>query len=241
MFLRNWRLFNEAAEGATGGGAAAGATAATAAASTVVVADDGADESKHPWLKPRLERERASTKAAERAALLAEIGVADPAAAKAAVAEAKAAADAKKSAEERALEASQRLTEAQAKLAERDGTIATIAAERMAALTDAQREAVTKVAGIDPGKQINTIAALTPTWSAKPATAKTAAELKAEEDAAKAAAAAAATTAAGKTAPGQTVVSQPDHKAEYKRLKASNPVQAAAYLNKHSDQIYPRA
>jgi len=230
---------------ATTAAPAAATTAPAAAATTAPASGDApplaADGSVDPsWLNTRLERERAK----ERTKLLKEIGVSDPAAAAKLVADETARVAAARTLEQRAIDAEQARDAEKARVATLSGTVSAIATERMTGLTEQQRAAVAAIAGDDAAAQLKAIAALAPTWGApaQGGTTTAAAATATTTTTAATPAAAAATTAPGQTAPaGTTTTSQPDHKAEYKRLKAENPVQAAAYLNKHESQIYPRA
>jgi len=223
MFRRTI-YFAPEGEGA-GGGSATTATATTAAPAVAT------DTAEPHWLKPRLEREAASARSSERAALLAEIGITDPAEAKRLVAEEQTRKDAAKSLEQRAIEAERARDAEKARVATLTGTVGAIAAERLSTLTEAQRAAVTAIAGDDAAAQLKTITALSPTWAtAAPAVAAAAAPPAppASGTAPPAAAPAAATT-----------VSQVDHKSEYASLKKTNPHAASLYLNKHHAAIYP--
>ena len=179
------------------------------------------------WLNPRLEQ----AARAERAKVLAELGVTDPTAAKRALDEARTAAEANKSETEKvATRIKQLEAEAESGRAA-TATVRTYADAELAKLTDAQRTAVKAVAGEDANRSLSAIAALRPTWATVAA--------------APAAALAPPATPPASTAPGPAPapgdISPPDHKAEHSRLKAVNPIAAAAYMNEHADKIYPRA
>jgi hypothetical protein len=218
----------------TGSGAVApAATVGTApavvtppASTTQVATPQPADENQ-PWFKERLSRAEKQA----RDGLLAELGVSDPAKAKAAIEAAAKAEEANKTAEQKRVEAEQKATALEQENTELRGAVQTVAASKMAALTEAQREAVIVLAGDDPHAQVIAIDAMTPTWSAKPAEKAAATTEKPK----------AASTAPAQTAPTATTTSPPDRKAEYTRLKASNPHAAAVYLNHYSSEIYPRA
>lgn len=233
MFRGIQRHFAAEGEVATGGGAAPVVAPVVATPAAPVV------ETEPHWLKPRLEREAASA----RTALLAEIGVTDPEAAKKLVADEVARKEASKSLEQRAIDAEKARDAEKLRVTELSGTVTSIATERMTGLTEAQRAAVTAIAGTDAAAQLKAIAALAPTWATASPLTQTAATTAstATTVTTPAPAPAAANTAPGPNAPAPTTTSQPDHKAEYKRLKAENPVLASAYLNKHEAQIYPRA
>ena len=101
-----------------------------------------------------------------------------------------------------------------------------------AGLTDAQRDAVTAVAGDDPVAQLKAIDALSKTWSRKPEEQKPAGDDEKPKP---------KDTAPPKDAPrgdgGNT--SPVNHKEHYQKLKTTNPVLAGLYLNDHLTEIYP--
>lgn len=171
---------------------------------------------------------------------MAELGVTNRDELKAAVAAQKAAADAQKNAEQRALEAGQRATTTEAELARYKNAVASQATAELAGLTEAQRTAVVAVAGDDHARQLTTIVALRPTWATSAPVAPAAAPATPATPAAPAQPAAPATTAPpANSAPAPTNESPTDHKAEYARLKATNPFAAADYLNRNHAAIYP--
>jgi hypothetical protein len=216
----------------SGGGAVAPAATTSPAAVTPPVASapkpatpQPGDE-EQPWFKERLSR--AEQQAREK--LLTELGVKDPEKAKAAIlAAAKAEEDAKTTGEKLGT-ATKRVEELEAEAAELRGTVATVAAGRLAALTEDQRKAVVDLAGDDASAQIIAINALEPTWAAA-STPKPAATTAKKP----------ATTAPTPNAPPTETTSPPDHKAIHAQLKKTNPHAAAVYLNAHHSQIYPRA
>lgn len=175
------------------------------------------DPNKPPWLDDRLARAEKSA----RDALLADLGVTDQAAAKAAIAAAKAAADASKTAEQRAADATAEAAQ-QRREAERLLAITTEHASRMMfVLTAEQQKAVKDIAGDDPAAQLRAIGVLGPTW-AKDAAATAAT--------APAAPVAPVTTGPGANAPaGAAPGSPPDHRAVYTTMRETNPFAAAAY------------
>lgn len=85
--------------------------------------------------------------------------------------------------------------------------IGTLAAERMASLTEPQRAAVRAVAGDDPVRQLETVRALAPTWTVQPRD-----------------------TALAPSAPREgRAVTEADPRATYESLIQTNPVLAARY------------
>jgi hypothetical protein len=200
--------------------------AAAAVAAPVAAVPDAADPN---WLRPRLAREVETA----RRALLAELGVTDPAAAKAAIADANAAAEAKKSAEQRALEASQRLTAEQGETARLRAITQEHAARMIGVLTPAQQAAVRELSpDTDPAGQLRAIGVLGPTWAA-------AAAASVAPAAATTTVPAPATTAPAATAPaGGVSTSEPDHKAVYRTTRTTNPFAAAAYGLENADKVY---
>jgi hypothetical protein len=196
------------------------------------------------WINTRLER----AKAAEREKVLKELGVADVAAAKAIFDAAKAAEEAQKSELQKAKEEAATLRSKAERASVLEQTIKARADLELAGLTEAQRNAVTAIAGDDSARVLNTIDALKATWvAAQPAAQTVVTQTAAPAPAAAPAAPPAAPPPPANTSPAPTApsgnapTSPPDHKAEYLALKAKNPIKAAAYLNQHVDQIYPRA
>lgn len=176
------------------------------------------------WLATRLER----AKAAEREAVLKDLGVSDPAAAKAAIAAANAAAEAQKSAEQRALEASNRVTSLSADTERKDKILKEQAGRMLMALTAEQQKAITEFAGADAEKQLQAIYHFAPTWAAQAVAAEAAA--RAALPAVPAVPAAPANTSPAPGAPSsETPGSPPDPKSVYQTTRATNPFAAAAY------------
>lgn len=209
--------------------AGSGAVAPVAPVTTPTVQPQvTADDQNPTWLPDRLKRaeEQARTK------LLADLGVTDPEKAKAAIAAAAKAEEEKKSHGEKLGEATTKLSALEQENAELRGAVALIAEQRLAALTEEQRAAVTELAGDDAHAQLVALKALEPTWKPKtPAPAATATPPPAPQN-----------TAPPPNAPGGAQpVSPPNHKATYEQLKKNNPHAAAAYFNKYGDEIYPRA
>lgn len=174
------------------------------------------------WLPTRLARATESAKAA----LLLELGVANPDEAKVAIAAAKAAADAKKSAEERAAELSTQLTASQTNAQKQAAYAKEMAGRMLMALTGEQQKAITDFAGDDPLKQYEAIKHFGPTWAAAEA-AKEAAEHAAAE--ALKAKPVAQTSPAPGAPTGEVPASPEDPKSVYQTTRTKNPFAAAAY------------
>lgn len=204
-------------------------------------APEPTDGNDPPWLAGRLER-------AKKAAL-AELGVDDPRAAKAAIEAARKADEDSKTAAQRLGETSATLKTLQAENDRLRVATAEYAGRMMAPLTAEQKAAVQNVIKTsggnpeDPSLQIQAVSVLQPTWAA-PAPVAPAAPAAATPPATPPAAtppvppattappAASAPAAGGPTSP-------PDHKSVYQSLKQENPVRAAAYLQAHARDIYP--
>lgn len=224
---------NGAQPAATAAPAAAPAAAPPAPAAAPQVAADGTVDPA--WLGARLARERETG----RKAALGELGITDAAAAKQVLADATAAAEAKKSAEQKLLETGGRVTTLEQENIRLKEATATYAAAQMASLSAEQQAAVRALAPDgDPAGQLKTITALAPTWG-KPAPAPGATPVAGAPPPA-GGAVPPASTAPAVGSPPPAAGSPPDHKAEYSRLKAANPIAAAAYMNQHADKIYPR-
>lgn len=162
------------------------------------------------WIAPRLARERNS--------VLKELGADSLDDAKKVIAAAKAAEEAAKSDAQKRGELEIKL---KAELEEKQAMAEALnayAKGQMGALTEAQRNAVTAVAGNDPAKQLKTIEALKPTWA------------DAAVPAAPAAPATPKDTAPAPAAPKDGSPSgPPDVKAIYEELQKSNPILASRY------------
>lgn len=183
-----------------------------------------------PWLKGRLDQAKASA--------LAELGITDPAKAKEALAAAAKAEEEAKSQGQKLGETAKLLEAERARSAEASAIVAQQVGEQMAALTPEQQAAIRALApDTDPIAQLKQLrlaaafrtapAPVTTTTTTPPAVAPGAPPP--------------ATTAPPAAAPPAAPGSPPDHKAEYQRLKATNPVKAAAYMNEHGNKIYPPA
>jgi len=232
-----WRQFLFAPEGEaapSGAQPTAVATPAAAAAHASTQVDPQTDPN---WLKPRLEREAA----AAQAKLLKELGVTDPAKAKEILAAAAKAEEEAKSTALRLGETSTKLSAIEQENQRLKEATATYASSQLKALTAEQQEAVRRLApDTDPAAQLNAIHVLAPTWKTAAPAQQQATQTQATE-LPKPGAPPPANTAPPPNAPPSAAGSPPDHKAEYSRLKSSNPVAAAAYMREHADKIYPRA
>lgn len=182
-------------------------------------------------LKARLE----SAKDAARREMLAELGVTDTKNAKEALAELKRRQDAEKTETERL---AARVAELEGKAAKADHATQ-IASRRAAAelsvLTDAQRAYVTKAAGDDPLRQLETIDTLRETGllATAPAAPPPAPAAGAAPPPAALPTPPATTAPVGGAPPPSGSVSPVDHKATFDSLRKSNPVVAAAYARRH--------
>lgn len=171
------------------------------------------EDEKPSWLDARLERERNK--------VLKDLGVESFEDAKKALDELNAKREAEKTAAQKAAELDAALKATKADKDALAEAVALIAKDRMAALTDAQKNAVTALAGDDAAKQLKAIDTLAPTWKAEApaaATATPATQTKTVD------------TAPAPSAPnGAAPTSPPDPKAVYEELRKSNPIIAARY------------
>lgn len=174
------------------------------------------------WLAPRLDQAKRSAEAA----ILAALGVKDAAEAKAALDAYKAAQDAAKTEGERVAARLAEADAAKARNAQLEAAIKAHAEQAMAGLTDAQRAAVETLSAGDCARIVESIAVLRPTWASAPAAPPAAPPPPAG-------------TAPAAPAPVGTSTSQPDHKAEFARLKATNPIAAANYAARHKADLWP--
>lgn len=203
-------------------GTAAPATQATTSA-TIELAK--ADDKTPAWLPERIEQAKRSAQADALRAL----GVDSFDAAKAAIAKARELEEASKSEIQRLTDKVAGLEPLTKRAAELDATVARYADAELSRLSEAQRAAVTAIAGDDKARALATIDALRPTWAAAPAAPTAAsAPIPAPANTSQVPAPRAATASAGV-----------DHKATYEALAASNPVKAAQYLAAHSRAIFP--
>lgn len=101
-----------------------------------------------------------------------------------------------------------------------EATVKQYATRELAGLTEAQQNAVKVLAGEDPSRVLTAIEQLKPTWVATPAPA-----------------APPANTAPPAAAPAAATGSPVDHKAEFERLKQTNPFEAARYRIEHAQHL----
>jgi hypothetical protein len=187
---------------------------------TVTVAD----------LPPEALRQRLEQAAhAAQTKLLADLGIADVAEAKAAIAAQRAAAEAQKTDAEKLAALNLRVTAQESAL-----TVAVSQAAKN--ITAEQKAAVDAIAGTDSVTWLRTYAALAPTWGGAPVPVVPVAP------AAPAAPAAPIITSTAPAAPAPAPTNQTspaDHATVYASLK-SNPFAAAAYLEKYGSACYPK-
>lgn len=190
------------------------------------------------WLTQRIQR----ASAGERESVLKELGVTDVGKAKEAISAANKAAEDAKSAGQKLGETSKTLETEKARADRLEAAVKDHATRQLATLTAEQQAAVRKIApDADPAAQLQAIDALLPTWATPAVAATTTTTTPGASPAPAAPAAPAATTMPPANAPNGTNTTPPDHKAEYQRLKATNPGAAVAYLHRFENQIYPRA
>lgn len=224
-FLSLVCLFNEnPGDAPTGAGASPPATVTPAApqitlppAGTPPAGTPPAPPEKDPdWLNKRI----GNAKKSAVAETLKELGVEDLESAKAAIAAKKKIDDEAKTAAQKAAELDTKLKATETEKAAMAEALATYAAAQMKGLTEAQRAAVTAIAGEDAAKQLKAIEALSPTWAAG-ATSTTTTDTTTQKP---------TDTAPIKSAPKDNGGnSPPDHKAVYAELKKTNPFLAARY------------
>lgn len=181
------------------------------------------EDNKEPaWLPERLARAKSS--AAEELLKTAGFGSVDEI--KAAREELQKLKDAQLSEQERAQKERDELMTKASRASELESTISSYAARELSGLDDAQSQAVKAIAGEDPARILAAIETLKPTW-AKEAAATPAAPPPA----------APATTAQTGGPPAAGNQSPVDYKAEFQRLKSSNPYLASQYYAAHAAQI----
>lgn len=192
---------------------AAGAAAPAAAGTPTQSADPN-------WLNGRI----AQAKQSAQADVLKQLGVTDLAAAQAAIRAANEAAERNKSDAQRVTELQAQLTAEKERGDVYEETLKERAASELAALPDAQREAVLALAGDDVGAQILAIDTLKPTWTgAAPAGAPVTPPKPAPVT----------NTAPPREAPAPTPGSEPDHYQKYIAIREKNPFAAARYRQQH--------
>jgi hypothetical protein len=186
---------------------------------TVTVAD----------LPPEALRQRLEQAAhAAQTKLLADLGIADVAEAKAAIAAQRAAAEAQKTDAEKLAALNLRVTA-------QESALVVAVAQAASKVTPEQKAAVDAIAGADPVTWLKTYAALAPTWGGSPAVAAVATATPAAPIAP-----IITSTAPAAPAPAPTNQTSPaDHATVYASLK-SNPFAAAQYLNKYGSACYPK-
>ncbi len=196
------------------------------------VAPPTADDQNPPWLAARLERERRTA--------LSELGIKDPAKAKEILTAAEKAAQEAKTQGERLGETNAKLTALEQQNAELRGAVEQVAKSRLAQLTDAQRKAVTDLAGdgddLDAPLAIQLIESLAPTWAAPAAAASSA---QAPTPSRPAPTTPPTGTAPPPNAPASTTLSQPNHQEVHAGLLKTNPFAAASYALEHMADVFP--
>lgn len=213
-------------------------TSTTADPSTAATAPGAAPPAPQPpqppptgdpaWLNPRLEQARRSAEAG----VLQQLGVATVAEAQAALTAHRAAVDAQRTEAERTAARIAQADAAIARAAQLETAVRAQAEVALAGLTAEQRAAVEALAGSDPARIVTSIAALRPTWAAPVASTPTAPPPAAPQ--------APATTAPATPPPNPAHPGSPtNHKSQYELLLARNPIQAAAYAERHGRQIWP--
>lgn len=188
--------------------------AAAAAAAPPAATPPAGDPENPQWLGARLERERAK--------LLKDLGLENLEEGKKAIGELNAKREAEKTAVQKATELDASLKQTKAEKEAMAEALGGYAKTQLAALTEAQRKAVTDIAGDDATKQLKAIEALSPTWKAPaaPVTDTKATDAKPTDTALPA--------NAPKDAGGDNK-SPPDPKAIHAELKKTNPFIAARY------------
>lgn len=212
----------QATEGEPTPGASAGHTPAAATPKDVTVATapvvTAKPDAEPAWLPERLARARE--------AALKELGFASVEDAKAA----KAAADAAKTDAQKQAEKLAELEKVAVKAKAHEASLSRMADVELAKLSDAQKSAVTALAGDDKIAALDVIEKLRPTWTTQAPAATT-------EAAPKPPAGPPASTAPGRTAPAAATTSKADPKTEFKQLASTNPFAAAALLQTHFGAI----
>lgn len=198
------------------------AQAAPAAAPTASTPEAEKDPN---WLPARLERERRS--------LLKQLGVEDVGSAQAALDELKKRRDAEKTETDRLRGQLAELESKAKRAAELETVIAARADVELKSLTDAQREAVMKLAGEDPSRLLSAIDALRPTWATQaPAPVAAPPQTQAKP-------APISTSPAGR-GPSPEASEAEDVNATYARLAKTDPQQAAAFRLRHFSQFFAK-
>lgn len=178
------------------------------------------------WLPERLERAKRD--------VLKELGAENVDDVKKALTDFKARQDAEKTEAQKNGEKFAELDRVKARAALLEETAKSRVAREFTTLTDSQKAAVLAIAGDDPAQQLKAIDVLSPTWVTPPAPSTTTTTTEPAKTPA-----VAATTAPPRAAPADTTQANLSPKEQYARLKQTNPVAAAAYLNQHAKEIYP--
>jgi hypothetical protein len=133
----------------------------------------------------------------------------------------------------------QKLEEKAAEAVKLKDQLAGYAEGQMKGLTPEQQAAVKAAAGDEPGRQLQVIEALRPTWAAPPAAppADPAAPANPGTPPAARPPVAPATTTHTQPAPGGTAAPAESHLARLEAIQAHNPVEAAIYREEHSAAI----
>lgn len=186
-------------------------------------------------LSQRLTREREKATKEARSQLLQELGVTDPTEAKTAIEAAAARREAEKTQAEKLAALEAKHATAETRKSQLESIISQRYETESARLTEAQRAAVTAIAGDDKALALRTIDTLSATWAATQPVAPPAATQAITHPAAPAA----QDTAPGKTAPPEGKTSPPDHKAVWQAMNKTNPFRAGEYLRRHRADIFP--
>ena len=174
-------------------------------------ASNAENNEKPAWLDARLDQARKQA--------IKDLGIEDPAEAKALIEAARAQKESAKTDAQKRGELETMLANERARIAEMAEALDVHAKSRMNVLTDEQRNAVTDIAGNDAAKQLKTIEALLPTWT------KQAAIVEAKDPEAPRQTAGAPNMPSDKGA----TSSPEDPKAIWENLKSVNPIAAARY------------
>lgn len=181
-------------------------------------APQGNDDPK--WLAGRLEKTRLNTL---KELGLDGLGVED---AKAAIKAAREKLESEKSEVQRLTEKVSALSGLQSQLETYQGTVKQLAEREMGSLTEAQKAAVSAIAGDDHNKILTAITQLRPTWAAAAPAASPPAPAPHGD------------TAPPRDAPSETTAGPVDHKATYERLRAEHPFAAERYREQYAAQIF---
>lgn len=173
-------------------------------------------EQEPAWLSSRLERERKS--------MLKQLGVENVEDARVAIDELKKRRASEQTEQDRLKAENAELAAKAKRLVDLESVIAAKATYELSQLTAEQKSAVEDIAGSDAAAQLRAVEKLRPTW-VKPSA--TAAPLPAP-----------ASTSTTATAPAPTASQSENHLATWETLQKKNPVSAAAYLNKFSNEIF---